>query len=145
MNVWEPASTPKRAVHRPRPGHADLAGGWKYGETDLRNILERASARETAARTAAGTLCRFLLEQADIQIASHVIRIGSVSTEKGDASWNEILAVQESDRLRCVDPQIEKKMMEAIDAAQKNKETLGGEFQVVVRNVPPGLGSHTHW
>ncbi len=145
MNVWQEPAQNKRSVHRPRPGHADLAGGLKYGEKDLRNILERASARESAARTAAGTLCRFLLEHAGIEIASHVLRIGSVALPDQNVEWDRILSVQDSDQLRCVDSMIEQKMVAEVDAAQQNKETLGGEFEVVARNVPPGLGSHIQW
>ena len=145
MNIWQEPSETKRAVHRPRPGHADLAGGLKYGERDLRNILERASARESAARTAAGALCSQLLEQAGVQIASHVIRIGSVSLKERNIDWGKIQSVQDSDLLRCTDPVIEQQMVELVNSAQQNKETLGGEFEVVARNVPPGLGSHIHW
>lgn len=145
MDVWSPPSQEKRIVQRPRPGHADLAGGLKYGEKDLRNILERASARESAARTAAGTLCRFLLKQAGIEIASHVVRIGSLSLPERNVEWERIASVQASDRLRCVDPAMEQQMIREIDAAQQKKETLGGEFEVVARNIPPGLGSHIQW
>jgi chorismate synthase len=145
MNVWQEPSQAKRAVHRPRPGHADLAGGLKYGEQDLRNILERASARESAARTAAGALCAQLLEHAGIQIASHVTRIGSVSLSERNIAWEKIQSVQDSDLLRCTDKAIEQQMVKQVDSAQQNKETLGGEFEVVARNVPPGLGSHIQW
>ena len=145
MNVWQEPSQAKRAVHRPRPGHADLAGGLKYGERDLRNILERASARESAARMAAGALCAQLLEQTGVQIASHVIRIGSVSLTERNIGWEKIQSVQDSDLLRCTDPVIEQQMVEQVNSAQQNKETLGGEFEVVARNVPAGLGSHIQW
>ena len=145
MNVWQGPADNKRVVHRPRPGHADLAGGLKYGEKDLRNILERASARESAARTAAGTLCRFLLEQAGIEIASHVVRVGSVALHNRSVEWEKIQSVQDSDLLRCVDSGVEAQMIREIDAAQQKKETLGGEFEVVAHNVPPGLGSHIQW
>ena len=145
MNVWQKPVENKRVVHRPRPGHADLAGGLKYGSKDLRSILERASARESAARTAAGTICRFLLEQAGIEIASHVVRIGSVALQNRNVAWETMQSVQDSDRLRCVDPGVEKQMIREVDEAQKQKETLGGEFEVVARNVPPGLGSHIQW
>ena len=146
MNVWvSDDAANKRAVHRPRPGHADLAGGMKFGEKDLRNILERASARESAARTAAGTLCRFLLQQAGTEIASHVIRVGSVAVPAGKSDWEQILRVQQSDQLRCVDPAIEQQMIQQIQTAMQNKETLGGEFEVVARNIPAGIGSHIQW
>ena len=145
MSIWQEPEQIKRSVHRPRPGHADLAGGLKYDQKDLRNILERASARESAARTAAGSLCRFLLEQVGIFVASHVVRIGSISIPQRNVDWNRIQSVQESERLRCVDPAVEQQMMEQIDVAMQNKETLGGEFEVVVKGAPPGLGSHIQW
>ena len=144
MEPWAPVDA-KRSMHRPRPGHADLAGGLKYGEKDLRNILERASARETAARTAAGAVCRQFLEQGGIQLASHVLSIGKVEMLNHNVLWDDIQAVQESDRLRCVDPKIETQMLAEIEEARQKKETLGGMFQVVARNVPPGLGSHVQW
>jgi chorismate synthase len=145
MNPWQEPSESKRAVHRPRPGHADLAGGLKFGEKELRNILERASARESAARTAAGSICRQLLETVGIEVASHVIRIGSVALQHHDVPWQNILSVQDSEKLRCVDSQIEQLMIDEVNSATQKKETLGGEFEVVVRNVPPGLGSHVQW
>jgi len=145
MNIWQKPVESKRAVHRPRPGHADLAGGLKLGDKDLRNILERASARESASRTAAGSVCRQLLERVGVEIASHVTRIGSVCLQKRDVSWQNIQKVQDSEQFRCVDPLIEQKMIEEVNAAIQERETLGGEFDVVVRNVPPGLGSHIQW
>ena len=145
MNVWDESSDSKRVVHRPRPGHADLAGGMKYNHSDLRNVLERASARETAARTAAGSLCKVLLEHAGIEIASHVTQIGSVSLPLRSVDWSSIHEIQSSEKLRCVDPLIEQQMMQEIDTAQQTKETLGGTFEVVIRNAPPGLGSHIQW
>jgi chorismate synthase len=145
MNPWQEASETKRAVHRPRPGHADLAGGLKFGEKELRNILERASARESAARTAAGSICRQLLENVGIEIASHVTRIGSVTLQQRDISWEKVLPVQDSEKLRCVDSQVEQRMIDEVNLATQKKETLGGEFEVIVRNVPPGLGSHVQW
>ncbi len=144
MDVWQEPQYKKRVVQRPRPGHADLAGGLKYGHHDLRDVLERASARETASRAAAGALCRQLLEQLGMEIASHVVRIGAVSLNR-NFTWEELLDIQDSERLRCVDPSVEQKMMEQIDAAQQAKETLGGEFEVAARNVLPGLGSHVQW
>jgi chorismate synthase len=142
------ASTVERflkAVHRPRPGHADLAGGLKYNEKDLRNILERASARETVARTAAGAVARQLLDQVGIEIASHVLSIGSVQTSIPDPSWDQIAAVQNSERLRCCDSEAEDRMVSTIDRAKSDRETLGGVVEIAARNVPPGLGSHIQW
>lgn len=145
MSVWEESNLQKPPLHRPRPGHADLPGGLKYNEHDLRNILERASARETVARTAAGALCRQLLEQLKIEIASHVLSIGTIEISEKNALWDEIVTIQESDRMRCVDPAVEEMMMAEIEQAKKERETLGGIFQVVAHNVPPGLGSHIQW
>lgn len=145
MAVWEAPAEPKRTVTRPRPGHADLAGGMKYREQDLRNILERASARETVARTAAGMVCEQLLAALSIEVASHVISIGRVSVQNHNAEWSLIKAVQDSDRFRCVDPDTEARMVAEVDEAKSRKETLGGVVQVVARNVPPGLGSHVQW
>jgi chorismate synthase len=145
MAVWESSPEGRKKVSRPRPGHADLAGGLKFGEHDLRNILERASARETVLRSAAGFLCKQLLEQIGIQIGSHVVSIGKVSSPDPNPSWDKIFAVQQSEDLRCADPESEKRMIAAISEAKEKKETLGGTFQVVAINVPPGLGSHTHW
>lgn len=145
MDPWLKSSDPKRAVSRPRPGHADLAGGLKYGEKDLRSILERASARETAARTAAGALCRQFLEEAGIDIGSHVLSIGRVALAERNVEWERIIAVQGSEVLRCADPETEKLMIEEIEEAMRRKETVGGTFEVVARNVPPGLGSHVQW
>ena len=145
MAVWDIPPEPKKAVHRPRPGHTDLPGGQKFGEHDLRNILERASARETVARVAAGSLCRQLLEIAGIQIASHVVSVGRVGTPLKSPTWDEIQRIQDSEKLRCADSATEEKMILEIEEAKKRKETLGGVFEVLGRGVPPGLGSHVQW
>jgi chorismate synthase len=143
------ADDPKksRRVTRPRPGHADLAGGLKYATHDLRDILERASARETAARVAAGALARQLLAVFGVEIASHVIRVGGVPADDvlADAPWERIAAVQDSPVLRCIDPAIEAEMVAAVDAARERGDTLGGAFEVVVLGLPVGLGTHTQW
>ncbi|WP_281503757.1 chorismate synthase [Chloracidobacterium aggregatum] len=143
------ADDPKksRRVTRPRPGHADLAGGLKYATHDLRDILERASARETAARVAAGALARQLLAVFGVEIASHVIRVGGIPADDmlADAPWERIAAVQDSPVLRCIDPAIEAEMVAAVDAARERGDTLGGAFEVVVRGLPVGLGTHTQW
>ncbi|HSE41731.1 MAG TPA: chorismate synthase [Acidobacteriota bacterium] len=145
MAVWgEPPENPKN-VFAPRPGHADLAGGQKYDQHDLRNILERASARETVIRTAAGAICKQMIAAcAGIEIVSHVVSIGNVATTD-NAEWEGVAAIQNSDVLRCIDSAAEKKMVELIEEAKRRKETLGGTFEVVARNVPPGLGSHVQW
>ena len=144
MSVWGPEDR-RKVVRRPRPGHADLPGGMKYGEKDLRNILERASARETVARTAAGALCKQLLHQLGLEIVSHVISIGTVSIGTAELPWEKIAGVQDNDRLRCAVPKVEERMIAEIEEAKKRKETLGGVFEVIARNVPPGLGSHIQW
>ena len=145
MAVWgEPPQNAKN-VFSPRPGHADLAGGQKYDEHDLRNILERASARETVVRTAAGAICKQLLHYcARVEIVSHVLSIGTVAST-AEANWNEVSSIQDSEVLRCVDPTAAKRMVELIEEAKRRKETLGGVFEVIARHVPPGLGSHVQW
>lgn len=130
---------------RPRPGHADLAGALKYGFTDVRRALERASARETAARVAVGAVCQRLLAEVDIRIFSHVIEIGGSAVRTRPARWEEIPAIAEASELRCVDPEAEVRMREAIDEARARGDTLGGIFEVVALGVPPGLGSYVHW
>ena len=134
-----------RAVTRPRPGHADLAGALKYQTHDARDVLERASARETAARVAIGALCRLLLLRFGIRIASHVVAVGGerVAAEPTDAS--AILAIDPESPLRCADAEAEKRMIAAIDAAAKEGDTVGGVAEIVAVSVPPGLGSHTQW
>lgn len=130
---------------RPRPGHADLAGAMKYGFGDVRRALERASARETAARVAAGAVCRVLLAQLGISVFSHVVAIGPVAITRRPPRWEEIPDLAEASDLRCADPDAEGRMREAIEAAKKAGDTLGGIFEVVALGVPPGLGSYVHW
>ncbi len=133
-------------VTRPRPGHADLAGAAKYGADDLRDVLERASARETAARVAAGALARQLLAAAGVQLASHVTRIGGEALPAGrDVRLDDVLALPDESPLRCVDAAVEARMVAAIDAAREAGDTLGGTFEVLAEGVPPGLGSYVHW
>ncbi len=136
----------RKPVTRPRPGHADLAGAIKYNFHDARYILERASARETAARVAAGSLAKALLGEFGIQVLSHVIAVGDVRLER-PAGWEEIVALsrQEQVLLGCVDPEVEARMKEVVDQAYRTGDTVGGVFEVVARGVPPGLGSHTTW
>ena len=129
-------------LHRPRPGHADLAGAVKYNHRDLRNVLERASARETAARVAAGALARQLLEHFQVVLVSHVVRIGSIALpadfERPDLS--EIARLSEVSGVRCIDDAIGQKMIEAIDSANEQLDTLGGVAEVIVGGLPIGLG-----
>jgi chorismate synthase len=143
----EGASGTRRAgVTRPRPGHADLAGAIKYGHDDIRNVLERASARETASRVAAGTLARQLLAAFGVRLASHVSVIGDVSLPSGRrVSFAEAEAQPDDAPLRCVDPEVERRMIAAIDAAKEAGDTLGGAFEVIATGVPPGLGSYVQW
>lgn len=134
-----------RVVKRPRPGHADLAGGQKFGARDLRDILERASARETAARVACGAFAKQLLSQFGVEIKSHVIKLGSVPEECNEKNWEEISAIDELSPLRCADKSIENQMIQLIDKAKAEGDTLGGIFEIVAKNPPIGLGSHTSW
>ncbi|HEY5884173.1 MAG TPA: chorismate synthase [Pyrinomonadaceae bacterium] len=134
-----------RRVSRPRPGHADLAGGLKFGARDLRNILERASARETAARVACGALAKQLLTVFGIEIRSHVIQLGGVPDKPLELPWAEISAIHDDAPLRCGDAEVQKKMVQLIDEKREAGDTLGGIFEVVARGVVPGVGSHTAW
>lgn len=141
----ETAAKNPRLVTRPRPGHADLAGGQKYGARDLRDILERASARETAARVACGAFAKQLLSQFGVEIKSHVVKLGGVPAETVEKTWAEISAIDDLAPLRCADHEVEKQMIELIDRAKAEGDTLGGIFEVVAKNLPVGLGSHTSW
>jgi len=141
----EGAPKVRRVVTRPRPGHADLAGGQKFGARDLRDILERASARETAARVAAGALAKQLLAQFGVDVKSHVIKLGSVPESPLEKTWEEISAIEKDSPLACADKTIEAEMVALVDTAKANGDTLGGIFEVVAKGVVPGLGSHTSW
>jgi chorismate synthase len=134
-----------RRVRRPRPGHADLAGGLKYGARDLREILERASARETAARVACGALARQLLAPFGVEIRSHVAQLGGVPETPLDIAWDDIRAIPEDAPLRCADASAQGRMVALIDEKRRDGDTLGGVFEVVARGVVAGLGSHTSW
>ena len=141
---WRGRNIPPMTV--PRPGHADLAGATKYGYRDLRLALERASARETAARVACGALCQRLLAEFDITAASYVVQIGPVQAElDDDLDYSDRFAQAESNNVRCPDPVAAEAMYACIREAVADKETLGGIFEVVALGVPPGLGSHVHW
>ncbi|HDT12190.1 MAG TPA: chorismate synthase, partial [Candidatus Marinimicrobia bacterium] len=129
----------------PRPGHADYAGYVKYGMDDIRNILERASARETAMRTVAGAVCRQFLENAGISFYSMVVKIGTVSLDENRYADPEQWPASENSPVRCPDPIVSQKMADAIDNAKKEGDSLGGVFKVAVRGLPVGLGSHTQW
>jgi chorismate synthase len=131
---------------RPRPGHADLAGMQKFGHDDARAVLERASARETAARVALGELARRLLRQVlGAEILSHVVALGSVRVPDGEGPGAQDLARIDADPVRCLDPAVSAAMQAEVDAAHRDGDTLGGVIEVVIYGLPPGLGSHVHW
>lgn len=131
----------------PRPGHADLPGGIKYNHKDLRNVLERASARETAARTAVGAFARQLLEHFDVQFASHVVAIGPVTLPEGydTSDLQTLIETTEQSEVRCIDPGIEKQMIAAIREAKKKRDSLGGIAELIIRGLPVGLGGFAQW
>src|SRR5688500_10763437 len=139
-----PGATTK-PLKQPRPGHADLVGMQKYGFTDARDVLERASARETAARVAAGTLAKVLLSHLGTSVLSHVIQMGSVRAEDPKRPRPEDLETVDASPVRCFDPQVEAAMVEEIKAVAKVGDSLGGVVEVLGYGVPPGLGSHVHW
>jgi chorismate synthase len=134
-----------RAVTRPRPGHADLAGGIKYGHEDLRNVLERASARETAARTAVGALARILLARFGVAVVGQVVSIGSSPVSRVELIRPEQVSALDASPVRCLDHETAAAMMDAIDRATAEGDTLGGVFEVRAFGVPVGLGSYAHW
>ncbi len=136
----------ERKLVAPRPGHADLAGSQKFNFHDARYVLERASARETAARVAAGAFAKLLLKELGTEIASHTLQVGHVKLER-KATWEEVNAASADldSPLRCVDASVQEKMKAEVDAALKAGDTVGGIFEVVAHNVPVGLGSHAQW
>ncbi len=144
VDAGDPAK--HKAVASPRPGHADLAGALKYDFPDARYVLERASARESTARVAAGAVAKQILEPLGIQVASHVIRVGSAELER-DAEWTEIAALLNKDEvlLNCVDAEAEQRMKAAVDAVLRTGDSIGGVFEVVAHGVPPGLGTYANW
>ncbi len=132
-------------VKRPRPGHADLVGVLKYGRSDARDILERASARETTARVAVGGVCRAFLKEFGVELVSHVVSIGGVEANTEGLSFEKIKKLALHSPMHCADKAVEKKMMARVDEARKKKDTIGGIFEVVVTGVPVGLGSFVHY
>ena len=147
LPVEEPEDdAPQKKLVAPRPGHADLAGSQKFNFHDARYVLERASARETAGRVAAGSFARMLLRQFGTEIASHVVQVGHVKLDR-KPSWDEIRAVNADleSPLRCVDSAVQEKMKAEVDAALKAGDTVGGIFEVIAHHVPVGLGSHAQW
>lgn len=135
-----------RRLAKPRPGHADLVGGIKYNHDDLRNVLERSSARETTMRVAIGAIAKKLLTELDVTVAGHVLEIGGVrGTVPENLTIQEIQTISEASSVRCLDPLVEEEMKAAIDDAKKNGNTLGGVVEIIVGGVPVGLGSYTQW
>ncbi|MBN2453549.1 MAG: chorismate synthase [Candidatus Omnitrophica bacterium] len=133
------------AVLCPRPGHADLAGAMKYDLNDIRSVLERASARETAARVTVGAVCKALLMEFGIEIASHVVVIGGVEAEIKDLGFKRLVSIAEKSPVRCADPAASKLMCAEIEDAMGEGDTLGGVFEIIVRGAPAGLGSYTQY
>jgi chorismate synthase len=144
MNPW-PVNGQVDEVHLPRPGHADLAGVQKFGFTDVRNVLERASARETAARVAAGSLAKALLRAYGVEVRSHVTRIGSVAAPPRELAGPEDFDGVDDSPVRCLDPDVTDAMVTEIDEARRANESLGGVFEVRAFGLVPGLGSHLSW
>jgi chorismate synthase len=146
VEASDAAETNSKKLLAPRPGHADLAGSQKFNFHDARYVLERASARETAARVAAGSFARQLLKQFGMEIASHTIQVGHVRVERA-ACWQEIQGICRDleSPLRCVDARVQEKMKAEVDAALKAGDTVGGVFEIVAHGVPVGLGSHAQW
>ncbi|MFQ5528455.1 MAG: chorismate synthase [Thermoanaerobaculia bacterium] len=135
----------KRRLKSPRPGHADLAGGVKYLRRDLRDVLERASARESAARVAAGSLAKLLLASLGVEIRSGVRFLGHLGVNRPVPMWTDLTQVDDGSPLRAIHRDLEEQMVELVDQAKKDGDTLGGAVTVIAHNVPPGLGSYVHW
>ena len=146
LPVAEGDPTKHKAVKSPRPGHADLAGALKYNFSEARYVLERASARESAARVAVGALAKLFLREFGIEVLSHVISVGSASLEN-EVSWEQIKTVanQTEILLSCADPDTEQRMKEEVDKVLRTGDSVGGVFEVVAHNVPPGLGTYAQW
>jgi len=144
MDPFSPLETTDKLT-RPRPGHADLAGAIKYNHQDLRNILERSSARETAVRVAVGAIAKVLLKEFEIEVISQVVEIGKVKAHTADLTIEKIRRQRDKSKLSCPDRTAEKLMIEEIEKAKKAGDSLGGIFEVMVTNLPVGLGSHVHW
>jgi chorismate synthase len=136
---------PSKALTRPRPGHADLAGALKYGFGDVRNVLERASARETAARVTAGALCKSFLAELGMQILSHVVQIGKVKARRAAPPTPDDARAIDASPVRCADAEAARAMVAEIDRLRRAKDSAGGVFEVLAYGVPLGLGSYVHW
>ncbi|MBU8879096.1 chorismate synthase [Bacillus sp. FJAT-29790] len=136
----------KRRITRPRPGHADLNGAIKYGHRDMRNVLERSSARETTVRVAAGAVAKKLLASLGIEVASHVVEIGGIKSSVNEyESLGQLREITENSPVRCLDSDAELKMMNAIDEAKENGDSIGGVVEVIIEGMPPGVGSYVHY
>jgi len=144
MSPW-PVEAEIEEVHLPRPGHADLAGVQKFGFTDVRNVLERASARETAARVACGALARAYLRALGVEVRSHVLQIGTVRTTERESLSPESFEGVDDSPVRCLDPEASAAMVDEIDNARRANESLGGVFEVIAFGCVPGLGSYVSW
>lgn len=148
MSVQEISSDAgqKRTVTRPRPGHTDLAGSLKFNQLDARNILERSSARETTARVAAGALAKVFLRTFGIEILSHTTAIGTASVPPDfEVTWEQLESLRADEVVHCAIPEVSDRMVQEIENAQKEGDTIGGTFEVIAKGVPTGLGSHTAW
>jgi chorismate synthase len=145
MSVCEKDADESLRVTRPRPGHADLAGALKYNQKDIRNILERSSARETAARVAVGAVCKSILKAFNVHVCSYTFSIGPVTADLTGMSLEEITVQAEASELRCADKDAARRMEAHIDEARKKGDTVGGAVEIVGTGIPPGLGSHVHW
>ncbi len=132
-------------VKKPRPGHADLVGIMKYGQKDVRDVLERASARETTARVAVGAVCKLFLKEFGVDILSHVISIGGVTFDPAGLTFDQIKERSKASPMHCADPDATKRMMARVDEAKTTRDTIGGIFEVIVKGVPVGLGSFVHY
>ncbi|HZI51787.1 MAG TPA: chorismate synthase, partial [Terriglobia bacterium] len=146
VQAASPEAAQKRTVTRPRPGHTDLAGSLKFNQVDARNILERSSARETTARVAAGALAKTFLKCFGIEVLSHTTAIGTVKVpEEFVVTWDQLESLQSDEVVHCAIPEVSARMVQEIEKAQKEGDTIGGTFEVIARGVPTGLGSHTAW
>jgi chorismate synthase len=141
----DPARAEQRRLRSPRPGHADLAGGLKYLRRDLRDVLERASARESAARVAAGAFAKMLLADFGVEIRSGVRALGEIGADAPTPSWDDLMRVDEDSPLRAVDRALEAEMVALVDRLKEAGDTAGGSVTVIAHGVPPGLGTHTQW
>lgn len=144
MSVWDEPPENLKQVTRPRPGHVDLAGAIKYDHEDIRNVLERASARNTATMVAAGALAKQLLSQFGIELTAHVVEIGGETATNVPSDWDQLVATCDASQVRCADSDAEQRMIAKIDEAKERGDTVGGIFEIIVRGCPIGLGSHVH-